>query len=381
MLRSLLGIASTAALIAAAGGIGYVAFALQRVIVFGHRRAGSIEGETPPVTILKPVAGLEAELYENLCSFCEQQYPQYQVVFGVRDRDDPAIPVIARVLQAFPSRDLELVAGDGTATAANPKIANLSNMLGHAKHDMLVIADADMRVDPSYLQTIVAPFGDPMVGAVTCTYDGVPRGGFASTLGAMYINEQFTPSVLVATVVEKLTYCFGATMAVRRDVLQKIGGFGALAAHLGDDYMLGRLVTDKGYSVGLAPYVVRNIVHETNVRALWEHELRWARTVCAQRPLSYAFLFLTFPVPTAALFLLLSRNLAFGLVLLAGAMAVRVALQSATRNALGLSEPARPWLIPVRDAFSLAIWVASFLGRGVRWRKQDFTIRSNGRLG
>jgi ceramide glucosyltransferase len=375
MLHSLRLIVSAVGFAAVAGGIAYTAFAALRVASFQRRTADETEGARPPVTILKPVAGFEAELYENLRSFCDQSYPAYQLIFGVRDSDDAALPVIRRVMREFPSRDIALVIGDGSETASNPKVANLSSMYPKAKHDLLVVADADMRVDSSYLRAIAAAFTGENVGAVTSLYCGVPCNGFPSLLGAMYLNEQFAPSVLVARSIEETTYCFGATMAVRRDVLRQIGGFDSLAGHIGDDYMLGKLVTEQHYVIALASYIVLNVVYEPNLRSLWEHELRWARTVRSQRPRSYALMFFTIPLPIAALVAIIAGNLVAGLTLVACAAAVRVGLHYAVRRAWNLHDAARPWLIPIRDFFTLATWLAGFFGRNVRWRGRRFAIR------
>jgi ceramide glucosyltransferase len=211
---------------------------------------------------------------------------------------------------------------------------------------------------------------------VTALYAGVPDEGLASALGAMFITEQFAPSVLVALALEPLRYCFGATMALRRSVLQAIGGLEALGPHLADDHVLGQLVSERGFEVVLSRYVVRNIVTEPDLAALWRHELRWHRTIRSVRPLGYAFMFLTYPVPLALAFLALSRRraLPFATVLLA--LTLRVALQRAASAALGVP-PAAPWLIPLRDAFGLAVWARAAGGRSVCWREQELTLGSS----
>ncbi len=374
MLRSLsaLGYGITAAAIA------YELFAAARLLTL-LKRTRDASVPKPPVTILKPLAGHEAELYENLCSFVDQEYPRFQVIFGVADKNDPAIEVVQRVLARFPDADLSLVTGDGVITG-NPKIANLSAMMPRAKHELLVVADADMRVDRGYLSAVISAFADPGVGAATCIYCGVPADGFASLLGAMYINEQFAPSVLVANTVEPLTYCFGSTMAVRRRILDEIGGFAALSAHIGDDYLLGKLVSDRGYRVALAPYVVRNIVYERNLASLAAHELRWARTVRAQRPLGYASLFVTQPL-LCALFLavLAGLSLPAGLAV-AGAAASRVIVSIAAQRVFPKSRTAM-WAIPLRDALTAAVWIGGFFTRRVHWRERALSVEGDGRLG
>lgn len=369
---------SLAAGLASLAGVGYLTFALARVLA--HRSRGhQCGGHHPPVTLLKPVCGLEPELYENLRSFCDQEYPEFQVVFGVRDPDDPAIAVIRRVIEAFPSQRSELVVG-GRFEAVNFKVANLANMVEKARHDLLIIADSDMRVDRDYLASVVAPFADGEVGATTCLYGGTPVGGLASTLGAMFINDHFSPSVLVALAFQKLRFAFGATIAITRETLKRIGGFEALSAHLADDYMIGKLVSNQGLRVELGPYAVQNIVFEPDFGSLWLHELRWARTIRTARPLGYALSFVTYAVPMSLIFLLASRNVILGGGLLVISLGLRVLLHYAARRAFRVRGHTAPWLIPARDMLSFAVWVASFFGRGVRWREQRLSLQRDGRI-
>jgi ceramide glucosyltransferase len=249
-----------AAVALAVGGVGYLIFALARVRAF-RRQTPQQANDLPGISVLKPLHGAEPELFENLCSFCEQDYPNFEVIFGVRDDSDAAAAVARRVVQRYPDR-AALVVGDGNAPALNPKIANLSRMHGRASYPILLLADADMRVRREYLRRLVAGFDDKGVGAVTCLYAGASEGGIASDLGAMFINEQFAPSVLVANALEPLRYCFGATIAVRRSVLDEFGGFDALADHVADDHLLGKLVTSRGMRIELSDYVVENLVSE-----------------------------------------------------------------------------------------------------------------------
>ncbi|MBV9278413.1 MAG: glycosyltransferase, partial [Candidatus Eremiobacteraeota bacterium] len=220
MLRRLLrGIALTATI----AGIGYLAVARRCVCDFSRRglETSSVE---PDVTVFKPLRGEEPQLYENLCSFCDQQYGDFRVIFGVADRNDPAYAVAERVRKKFPSRDIVLSVG-ADPSATNPKIANLIAMSAHARGEIFVIADSDMRVDRNYLRSIVAPFEDQRTGAVTCLYRAHALNGFSSLFGAMHVNAYFAPSVLVASRIEDLAFALGATIAVRKTVLDEIGGF------------------------------------------------------------------------------------------------------------------------------------------------------------
>lgn len=371
-------IALVIAVAAVTASIVYLFWALWAVRAFGRLRpaAGTF---TAPVTILKPVCGLDPGLYGNLRSFCEQDYPAYQVLFGVRDPNDPAIPVVERVIRDFPDRDLGLVV-DERVIGTNLKVSNLANMFPQAKHDVLVVADSDMRVDRKYLSAVTAPFADPKVGAVTCLYKGTPVGGLPSVLGSMFINDWFLPSVLAALTFNPMRFCFGATMAVRREALEEIGGFSALASHIADDYMLGRLVSESGYSVELSRYVVENLVLEPDVKTLIRHEMRWARTVRSVQPLGYTFSFLTNAIPLALILVLVSGFAAAGWAMLALAIVLRVTLHNVVRASVGIRGPAMPWLVPARDILSFVVWGGSFFGRDVHWREQRFLLEADGQL-
>ena len=337
----------------------------------------------PGVTVLKPLCGDEVELLENLRSFCDQDYPDFQVIFGLSSDKDPAILKVKELMGEFQEHDISLVV-DERVHGSNLKISNLLNMLDHAKHDILVIADSDMRVERDYLQIVAATFDDPCVSAATCLYSGSARGGLPSTLGAMFINDWFFPSALIPALRDKLTYCFGATMAARRGAIENIGGFGALANILADDYMLGNFVHRQGQKVALAPYLVRNIVHEPSMRALFLHEVRWARTIKNVKPLSYAL-----STITEGLFLsvVAAVLLSFGGVsgwLIALPIIIVALLRLALH--LGVCETIKgqgertPWLIPLRDLLSLGVRISSYFGTTVHWREQVLTVRADSTL-
>jgi ceramide glucosyltransferase len=347
----------------------------------------------PPITVLKPVCGLEPGLYDSLRTFCDQDYPVFQVVFGVRDAADPAVHIIERLIRECPGRDLSLVV-DGRIIGANYKISNLANMLRAAKYDIVLIADSDARVDEGCLAAVAASFEDRAVGAVTCLYRGTPVGGLPSTLSAMFINDWLAPSVLVGLSFQKLSFCLGALMAVRRPALDAIGGLDALAPYLADDYMLGQLVARRGFTVALSSYVVENRVHEPSFRQMLQHELRWARTMRTVRPTGYLFSFLTDALPLATLVTLVAAGLemglglperpfdfaAVGLGVAAVALVLRIWLHYAVRPILGIESRAAPWLVPVRDMLSFIVRAASFIGRGVSWRGHKFAVQPDGTL-
>jgi ceramide glucosyltransferase len=377
MRADLRGAASAVALGAALVSIGYTAFALIRLRAFA-RRPPPRPARREPITILKPVHGLEFELEQNLRTFCRQDYPEFQVVLGVLDPGDPALAVLRRVASECGDR-VTVVAGDGIVRHRNPKIATLAPMLPHARHELLVVADSDMRVGPGYLDAIAAAFDDPQVGAVTCIYRGESAGdGLSSTIGAMAITEQFAPSALVATTLERMTYCFGGTMAVRRAVLDEIGGLDALGTQLADDAALGRFTAEHGHRVALAEYVAATVVDEPGLLTLVAHELRWARTIRSVRPRSYAGLILTYPLPLALVYLALARKRGLALRVVALAAAVRVALHLAAHRVM--AAPRRPplALIPLRDAVSVVVWLCGLGGNEVRWRGRELRIAADG---
>ena len=373
------GVAAGVALAATVVACGYTAFALLRLTAFVRRRRAR-SAVRPPVTVLKPVHGLEAGLEENLRTFCDQDYPAYQIVLGVLDPTDPALPVLQRIAATGGGR-VDVVAGDGVVRHRNPKVATLAPMLPHARFDLLVVADSDMRVGPDYVDAIAAAFDDPAVGAATCIYRGEPaRDNLASVLGAMAITEGFAPSALVATLLERMTYCFGGTMAVRRSVLEEIGGLTALGTQIADDAALGRLTAEHGHRVALARYVAATVVDEPGLRDLVAHELRWCRTIRSVRPRSYLGLVLTYPLLLAPIYLALARDRRAGLAVAGGAVLLRLAQHVVAERAMGAPRPPPFYLVPLRDALALGVWAAGLFGSGVRWRGRDLNIAADGEI-
>jgi len=366
-------------------GMAYMIVAIAQVWSFGRRRAefdGSASqrkaGASPPVTILKPLAGDEPRLRDNLRSFCLQDYPQFQVVFGVRDAADPGAAVARSVIDELPGKDVTIVVG-ANPTMANAKVSTLVEMVRVSKYDILVVADSDTSVGPDYLQAVVAPMRESKVGAVTCVYRGWPDGGVASDLGTLMIDDQYIPSVLVAAL-GTVRFCLGATMAVRKQTLNEIGGFAALGPYLADDRKLGELVASTGARVAFANYVVRHDVIESGFGSLWAHEVRWARTNRLEQPWGFAGYFITYPLPLALLYSVLSLDAIVGGIAVVAALALRLGLHYTARAALGAHSPDKPWLIPLRDMLGLAVWAASLFGRHVRWRDRVLVVDRQGRI-
>jgi ceramide glucosyltransferase len=342
------------------------------------RRGFPIQRERPPISVLKPLHGEEPGLYENLRSFVEQDYPTVQIVLGMNDANDNALPVVAGLIRDIPAADIALIVG-APVRGSNRKVANLENMLPAARHDILVISDSDMRVDRRYLGVVAAPLHDPSIGLVTCLYEGVSTGGKWSELGALHINFGFLPSALVAAALGIDLGCFGATIALRRDTLCRIGGFVPVRDELADDQRIGEAVRALGLAVVLSRYLVEARVSEPSFAELWRHELRWARTVRTITPAGFVGSVLTHAVAIA---LLGAVATGFGLtstIFLVISLLLRWATAGLIAGALGLAANGL-WLLPVRDALSFAVFVASFFGRAVFWRDQLFQVEPSGRM-
>ena len=351
--------------IAAIASLGYTAAAIACSVHFGRRERETSEKQ-PPVTLIVPLHGAEPLLEENLRAFAEQNYPDLQVVLGVAHAGDPALPIARAVAAALPDRRIDIDIGED-ASARNPKLANVLSMMRLVRNTTLILADSDTRVDADYVRAVTAPLQNAEIGAVTALFAGVPTCSFASKIGAMFVNEQFIPSALVDRLFGPLRHCFGPTNAFRAAVLQSIGGFDALAPHLADDFMLGKFISQRGLRVVISKYVIRTMVSDPTLAALWEHELRWHRTIRGLQPAGYAGMFLTFPVPLALLAFAAAPRRVPAMILLGAAIVARIALQRVAARALGVP-PADVWLIPVRDCFGLAVWARGLTGHDVRWR-------------
>jgi ceramide glucosyltransferase len=328
--------------------------------------------EAQAISVLKPLCGAEPRLFENLATFCEQNHPRYQLLFGVSSPNDPAIAVVRRLQAAYAQRDIELVV-DPLVHGQNLKVSNLINLAAHAKHPLIVLADSDIAVEPDYLETVTAPLADPQVGIVTCLYNAKSVGGFWTRVGALFINEWFAPSVQIAHAAGSRAFGFGATLALRASTLAESGGFEALKDCLADDYWLAEHTRKLGLATVLSEVVVDTDVIESQFSSLWLRETRWLRTIRSINPLGFAFLFITFTTPwlmLAALFALshggFMRDAAFAGSAALGALA-RIGL-----HARGSRDARTFWqdlpLVPLRDALLALQWLVAAFGSHVTWR-------------
>lgn len=336
---------------------------------------------TPPATIFKPVRGADAEAYENFASFCRQDYPEFQIIFGVREESDPAVPIIRRLMTDFPARDIRLVVS-ANEIGYNAKVSNLQNMLAQATHDTLLIVDSDIRVEPDYLRRVVAPMQREQVGMVTCLYRGANARTFAALLENVGISSTFGPEICSARLLEDIAFALGSTIVMRREVLERIGGFAAVADYLADDFLLGNSTAKLGYEVVLSDCVVDHISGPDTMATMLKHQLRWGRSTRISRPWGYRGLILTYGTITSLLALPAWSFSAFARCQLAVTMLFRF-LPVFVVGVYGLKDRLLAryfWLVPIRDLITFGIWAVSFVGDEIQWRGISFRVLPSGKL-
>jgi ceramide glucosyltransferase len=339
-------------------------------------------GFFPAVSILKPVKGADRDSYEAFRSHCLQDYSgECQIIFGVNHADDAAVPIVQKLIADFPARDIRLVICS-EIFGANRKVSNLIHLLRQARHDYVLVNDGDIHVPSEYLTSILKPFGSEAVGMVTCLYRGRPGSTLSSRLEALGISTDFAAGVLTARYMEGgLGFGLGSTLAMRRSALEKIGGFESVVDYLADDYELGKRISDAGFKVELAPIVVETSVPPYSFPNFWQHQIRWARTMRVSRPGGYAGVVLTYAIPWSILLVLASPGVWWSWTLLAAAFAARAASAFSTawqtlRDRFVFHDL---WLLPMRDALGLAIWMWSYAGDSIVWRGEKFRLK-NGRM-
>ena len=365
-------------------GWGYLLGATLLTRRLGRRPQSIGQVTTAGVTILKPLHGAEPGLFENLVSFCTQDYPgPVQIVFGVQDTRDGAIAIVDRLRAEFPNRHFDLVV-DSTMHGLNRKVSNLVNMEQRAEHEIVVVSDSDMRVDPHYLSRVVAALDPLGIGAVTCLYYGCGATGVWSGMGALGINAHFLPSVVVGLGLKLAKPCFGSTIAFKRSALDEIGGFRSVADCLADDYAVGAALRKRGYDIAVSPFTIGHVCAETSASGLWQHELRWSRTIRAIDPGGHAGSVVTHAFPFALMAALaglaaasMAPTIAAALVL--GSLGCRLALLRQVERSFDLPAQAY-WLVPPRDLLSFAVFMSSFFGRQASWKGRRYSFLSDGTL-
>jgi len=376
-------------LIPVLGGSVYAFLCLWAVIRFrreerAHKTATSVTqafAEWPPATILKPVCGLEKHQRENLRSACIQDYPEFQVVFSVQDAGDPALPLLYELQQEFGAERVT-VAVENFRAGTNGKINNMIGGLRHARHDVLVISDSDVRLNPDYLKTIIAPLGKADIGCVCTFYKAAGADTWYEKVELLTLNADFITNVLFAHASGASRFCLGASAAIHRSTLEEIGGLEDLSDYLVEDYEMGRRVWERGKKVAIVPYFVDTVVDLKKPSAWWNHQIYWDQNTRAARPFAFFSTALIRSVPFAFLFAALRLFDPIGLVVLAGAAGLRL-VSAAFILGWGLrdSEGVRSlWLLLFRDLSSLATWLLAFTKRTTVWRGASFILTKDGRL-
>ena len=345
------------------------------VVGFSDKEPARTDAE-PAVTVLKPLHGAEPDLADRLAALCRQHYGgPVQVVCGAQGDLAPATAAVGEVNSKFPD-SIELVA-DQRSHGASGKVSNLINMLPRARYDTIVLSDSDIVVERDYLRRIVALLGEPDVGAVTCLYHGIGGTGLWSRISALATNSHFLPQAITALGLKLGKPCCGATIALRRSMLDRIGGFHAFADVLADDYAIGVAVRAAGYDVKAAPFLVGHRCFEGSLREFMRHQIRVARTIRSIDPIGYAGTILTHPLPLALLGML-SGGITATLLTVA-VLASRVTLCRCVERRFGLPRQSY-WLIPLQDVLVFGVYVASFFGATVNWQGVDFRVAGDGTL-
>jgi ceramide glucosyltransferase len=366
-----------AVLVVAMAPLAYYVTAIIAAARFFHReRSRSLSSYTPPVSLLKPLKGVDFASYENFSSFCHQDYPEYEILFAVNDNSDPAVPLILRLATEFPARQIRVITG-AAQIGANKKVNNLIALAREARHHILVLTDGDVRVGSNYLREVVAPFADAKTGAVTSFYRGIAQKSLGAELEAIGASSDFFAGVLVAEWKEGMTFALGASIGTSKQWVSKIGGFEAIADMHSDDYELGHRIAKAGGKVLLSREPVWTMYPAQTPRGFWNHQVRWARTVRLCRPVSYLGLIFTHGLPWVVLAAVaapakwIAAAYLFAYLILRLVMAWTVGIWGVGDDVLRR----KLWLVPLRDAVYFAVWLASFASNRISWGGEQFKMK------
>ena len=371
----------TLAAVAAVGALSAIAYCTLCVWcawIFSRslKRPPSNSAWTPPASILKPLKGVDPNIYKSFTSHCLQDYPEYEIIFGVSESDDPALGLVQRLQSEFPKKQIRALVCE-RKLGANTKVSNLVQMVAQARYDHLIVNDSDMLVEPDYLRRTLAPLSDSKVGLVTNLYRGVAASTLGSRLEALGISTDFIAGVLVARYLEGIRFGLGSTLAFRRSDLEAIGGFENFVDYLADDYEVGKRIAERGLEVRLSDQVVETFLPAYSFSDFIHHQLRWARSIRDSRRWGYVGLLFTFGLPWSLLALFFSQAAPWVWLLLAATVATRLTMALFVgffllrdRQVLRLW-----WLIPLRDLAALFVWLASFAGDTVAWRGDTFRLK------
>jgi ceramide glucosyltransferase len=366
-----------AILLLALAPLGYYVTAIIAAIRFFRReRAKQLPAFTPPVSLLKPVRGVDFGTYENFASFCMQNYPEYEILFCVNEMSDAAVPVIRKVMQDFPARRIRILA-NAPQIGSNRKINNLVLLTREANYEILLQTDGDVRVGPNYIRELVAPFVDPTVGVASCFYRATAQNSFWAELEAVGTASDFFAGALVAEWKEGITFALGASVGTTKTWLAKIGGYEAIANLLADDYELGNRVHQAGGKVLLCREPVWTMYPAQGVKGFWDHQVRWARTVRLCRPASFIGLLFTHGLPWALLAAAVAPCASIAAAYLLAYVVLR-SIMAWVVGIWGINDDVlrrRFWLIPVRDLLNFAVWLAGFASNRVTWGGLEYVMK------
>lgn len=358
----------------------YITAILATVRFFSRARSKPPSEFRPPVSILKPVRGVDFGSYENFSSFCRQDYEEYEILFCVNEMSDPALPIIRRVMAEFPQRRIRILSG-APQLGTNRKVNNLALLAREAQHDFLAQSDADVRVGPNYLREVMAPFADPAVGVVSCFYRGITEPTLAAELEAIGAASDFFGGALVADWMEGVTFALGASVATTKTWLGKIGGYENMADFLADDYEIGNRVHKAGGKVLLSREPVWTMYPALNLREFWEHQVRWARTNRLLRPASFFGLIVTHGLPWAVAAAVVAPTALISAGYLTAYLVLRLTA-AWTVGIWGIGDDVlrrKLWLVPMRDAVHFVVWLGAFTSNRVKWGGVEYAIE-NGKM-
>jgi ceramide glucosyltransferase len=358
----------------------YIAATFAAWRFFSRERARATASYTPAASLLKPVHGVDFGAYENFASFCTQDYSEYEILFGVGDSGDPAVPLIQRLMVEFPQKRIRLVVG-AERIGANRKVNMQARLAREARHEVLVLTDGDIRVGRNYLREVIAPLADRKLGAVTSFYRGIAEQNLGAELEAIGAASDFFAGVLMANWMEGMTFGLGASIVTTKERVARIGGFAAIADMLADDYELGNRIVQAGGKILLSREVVATMYTAQSVRSFWQHQVRWTRTVRLSRPLSFVGLIFTHGLPWALLAALIAPTAQVGAAYLMAYFVLRL-IMAWTVGVWGVRDDVvrhKLWLVPLRDAIYFVVWLASFASNRIHWGGEEYIMHS-GRL-
>jgi ceramide glucosyltransferase len=373
---SLLALSRYAVLVLATAPLFYYVAAILAALRFFRKQETNPPSFAPPVSLLKPVHGLDFGSYDNFSSFCRQDYPDYEILFAVNDDSDAAVPLIQRLAAEFPDRGIRLIAG-AKQVGSNRKVNNLIGLAREARHEILVLTDGDVRVTPGYLRKVVAPFADERTGAVTSFYRAIAERNLGAELEAVGAASDFFGGVLIAEWMEGMTFALGASIVTTQRWLRQIGGFEAIANMHSDDYELGHRIAKAGGKVLLSHESLWTMYPAQTLRGFWNHQVRWARTVRLCRPASYFGLIFTLGLPWAVAAALIAPSKSTAAAYLLGYLVLRLLMAWAV-GVWGVRDEVlrkRLWLVPLRDAIYFVVYLASFASNRITWGSQQFIMR------